>query len=240
MALDIYENMKFFRRYNDPQKIDCNDISLKLRLTNRCNQFCHYCPYRNNSESFLKWEQLKKMLDFVEMLNNDYFYIYLHGGEPTLHPDFIEFVHKLNGILARKNVDYFIYFDTNLTMSVSTLNALFRNVDAPKFKINCTYHIKQCLQFNDFLDKYLMLDRFRLQKQLNVMFQYDYYDALKDICYKLIDFNHVNIVPKPILYEGEEHQYTAKQKEFFYLNDPRRVYYFDDYDKKHIFTFNKI
>jgi radical SAM protein with 4Fe4S-binding SPASM domain len=240
MALNVYESMKFFRRYKDPQRIDCNDISLKIRLTNRCNYKCHYCPYKDNSESFTEWNQLKLILRFIDQLDKDYFYIYLHGGEPTIHPNFVEFVHALNDLLVKKNIDYFIYFDTNFNMSLSKLYKLFDNVDTTKFKINCTYHIKQCKEFNIFLDKYLVLNHYKLHKQLNMMFEYDYYNELRKMCYQLVDFGHVNIVPKPIIYDKNELQYSDKQKEFFYLNDPRRFYYVDKEDNEHIFSLNQI
>lgn len=240
MALNIFKGMDHFSRYNDPQKNDGSDISLKLRLTNRCNYKCHYCSYRNNTEPFLDWNHLRKMLDFVEMLDRDYFYIYLHGGEPTLHPHFINFVYILNNILARKNKDYFIYFDTNFTMSQVMIRDLFDNVDDSKFKINCTYHIDQCKNLDEFIEKYKVLDRYSLQKQLNIMFQYDLFDDQKLIFEELISRGITGVVPKPIIYEGEENKYSIDQKQFFYINDPRLFYYTDNKNNNHIFSLNQI
>ena len=233
MALNIYRGMKYFKRYNDPQKNEGNDISIKIRLTNRCNFKCHYCTYRNNSEEFLKWDHLEKILNFIDSLNKDYFYIYLHGGEPTIHPDFIRFIQAINNILTKKKINYFIYFDTNFTMKFEDFQILLSGIDTSKFKINCTYHIDQYLNSEDFLSKYLKLSKYEIQTQLNIMFQYKYFDKLKNMFDVLMSLDYKNIVPKPISYNNEEFNYSLEQKQFFYDNDPRIFYYIDHKNCEH-------
>lgn len=240
MALTMYKGMKYFKRYNDPQKNEGNDISLKIRLTNRCNYKCHYCAYRNNSEEFLKWNQLEKILTFIESLTKDYFYIYLHGGEPTIHPDFIKFVHSIDSILTTKNVEYFIYFDTNFTMKFEDFQTLLTGINISKFKINCTYHVDQCLDYEKFLDKYLKLTEYKIQTQLNIMFQYKYFDRLKNMFDTLTELKYINVVPKPISYNNEESKYSIEQKQFFYDNDPRIFYYIDYKNCEHTFNINQM
>lgn len=239
MALELYKDIDFFRRYNDPQKTDCRDISLKLRLTNRCNFNCHYCPYRDNSVGFLEWKYLERMINFVDILDNQYFYIYLHGGEPTLHPDFIRFVRILNNNLSQKNVDYFIYFDTNFTISEKRLREFLSVIDCSKFKINCTYHRDQSNDIEKFLYKYEVLKDYNIQKQLNIMFQYQYFSQLQDLFYRIRDLGHSNVVPKPIQFDGEELKYSISQKNFFYENDPR-LFYFVKNGESIIFSLNQV
>lgn len=63
-------------------------------LTNRCNRTCPYCfakkEMADSSANRLSWENLIYIADFL--LKSGEKRIALLGGEPTTHPDFVDFV----------------------------------------------------------------------------------------------------------------------------------------------------
>jgi len=88
-----------------------------ILLTEKCVRSCPYCfakEYLKGSEkNLLSWENLIYIADLFEWSHEKH--LSLLGGEPTLHPDFIDFVLYLNqrkfhinvftsGILSEKNL----------------------------------------------------------------------------------------------------------------------------------------
>ncbi len=64
-------------------------------LTQRCVRSCPYCfakehMARSVSDGMLSWDDLIYLADFIEISGENQ--ITLLGGEPTLHPDFVNFV----------------------------------------------------------------------------------------------------------------------------------------------------
>jgi sulfatase maturation enzyme AslB (radical SAM superfamily) len=214
-----------FHRYNDPQRND--GLSLKIRLTNRCNFKCHYCFYRDNSSEFA---DLKRVIEFFKAMKDSYpyFYIYLHGGEPTLHPYFLSFIYELQDVL--KGRDHFLYFDTNFSKPESFWDQFCDMVDPDKTKVNCTLHIDQ----ND-IDRFTQkFDELKCTKQLNIMVESSTFDQCRDIFDSLNP--EWNVVPKPIFNGIDELEYTNQQRRFFYDHDTTRQFCFDD----KIFSLNQI
>jgi len=89
-----------------------------LLLTEKCVRACPYCfakEYLSESkENILPWENLIYVADLLEASNEKH--LSLLGGEPTLHPDFVDFVLYLIerkfkvtifscGIMANKTLD---------------------------------------------------------------------------------------------------------------------------------------
>lgn len=224
-------NMKFFKRYKDPQK---DGVSLKIRLTNKCNYSCPYCFYKDNSSGFL---DLNTVYEFIILLCEkfDYFYIYFHGGEPTLHPDFTQFLNRLNNLFDSRKIDFFIYFDTNFTKSPGYWGKFYNFTDPSRTKVNCTLHPNQCKDVISFIDKFESLSGL---KQFNIMVEHDTFDECRAIFEKLNP--EWNVVPKPIFYEGNEFKYSEVQKRFFYDNDKTRQFYYVDNEGEHIFSLNEI
>ena len=59
-------------------------------LTKRCNSNCTFCIEKEvHSGGFITWSNFKESVSFAKEngLNN----FFLHGGEPTLHPDIVKF-----------------------------------------------------------------------------------------------------------------------------------------------------
>lgn len=84
-------------------------ISFQIEITNRCNERCVHCyiPHENKNtdiESELFYNVLAQCKDMGVMD------ITLSGGEPMLHPHFLEFLHK-----AKEN-DFSVTVLSNLTL----------------------------------------------------------------------------------------------------------------------------
>ena len=165
----------------------------------------------------------------------EYFYIYLHGGEPTLHPEFTRFLWKLNTLFDSRNIDFFIYFDTNFTKSEAYWKKFYTFTDSKRTKVNCTLHPSQCKDVTSFIDKF---DRLHGLKQFNIMVEYDTFNECQAIFEKLN--TEWNVVPKPIFHRSNELRYSDSQKQFFYDNDPTRQFHYIDDGGEHVFSLNEI
>jgi sulfatase maturation enzyme AslB (radical SAM superfamily) len=92
-------------------------------ITNRCNRKCSFCfaknkighSENNSSSENMTLENVRKVMDFLKRSDN--YDLRLMGGEPTLHPDFIEIVSEAlsenfhvhiftNGIMSKKIADF--------------------------------------------------------------------------------------------------------------------------------------
>lgn len=236
MALNKFKNMKFFRRYKDPQRYDCNDVCVKIRLTNQCNYKCPYCYYRNNKEPNIPWKNLQRIIDFLKILNKDYYYIYIHGGEPTIHPDFIKFNAELNKALQGK--DYFIYFDTNFSQdNIQYWYNLLDNVDKSKYKINANLHYGH--ERPEFYENYRKLYKYGVEMQLNIMVFYSIYYKCLDM-FDVLKSEFDNVIPKPVFYLMDEFRYSPLERLFFYEKDPRKFYWIDKNGLENIYSLNEI
>lgn len=65
---------------------------LVLPITDRCNQQCAFCFYPNDQNKDLPTQTI------IEIARTGPPEICLSGGEPTLHPDLPEIIHKLEGL----------------------------------------------------------------------------------------------------------------------------------------------
>lgn len=110
-------------------------------LTSRCNQRCLHC-YGNyglhvpdNELTGKEWDSV-----FSDLVENNVFYINISGGEPTIHPDFIEILDSL-----KKHQLHFI-MTTNALFSEKILKKIVEvkdiliglkvSLDGPDYKSN--------------------------------------------------------------------------------------------------------
>ncbi len=81
--------------------------------TKMCNYTCSYCfgQEKLDRRKFSSWEQLENAVENIARLNRPLYRFTFSGGEPTLHPHFIDllnllstkFAHKLGGISIISN-----------------------------------------------------------------------------------------------------------------------------------------
>mgnify|MGYP000901125215 CR=1 FL=1 len=75
-------------RYSNLCEIENRLSGISFELTNDCNFSCSHC-YRVHGANYFDRELFYKVLDEAENLGA--IFVSFNGGEPTLHPDFLEF-----------------------------------------------------------------------------------------------------------------------------------------------------
>ena len=68
---------------------------LCLELTRQCNLACAHCARGEAQDAVIKREYIDRVLDQIDYMDQ----LTLTGGEPSLHPDLIEYV--VDGIIRR-------------------------------------------------------------------------------------------------------------------------------------------
>ena len=105
--------------------VDIKKKKVVLELLSSCNLNCEHCFYRasnkSHSSDFLSKEEIFKLID--KFLENDIYKVVLSGGEPTLHPSFVEIskyaMSKIQKVSACTNG---VILDKNLENKVVELN----------------------------------------------------------------------------------------------------------------------
>ncbi|MDR0206324.1 MAG: radical SAM protein [Bacteroidales bacterium] len=158
-----------------------------LLLTEKCVRACSYCfakeYLKESKENVLSWENLIYVADLFEASNERH--ISLLGGEPTLHPDFVDFVLYLferklkvnvftSGIMANKILE---------TARKNLLNIPFENLS-----FTCNYNhpdtstSNETKQINKFLQSFsksitlgfnLYQPNFELKYLVDAILKYD-------------------------------------------------------------------
>lgn len=121
MAVKLYNKIKKLKQ----------GITIQISLTFRCNYNCGYCSQKFNGmeilrkeTNFIGWVRFFKR--FPEKIRE----VYVSGGEPTLHPDFVRIVKFL------LSEGYMVKVFSNLT----NVQALLDIPACKRFMIKATYH----------------------------------------------------------------------------------------------------
>lgn len=224
--------------------LDGNQLQITWDLGRRCNYDCSYCPSHrhDNWSPHAPLEDLKKNAEFVFKYIKLYmqyrFYkkasINFTGGEPTVHPKFIEFAEYIRNLY---NKEYSNLYECSFTvtsngaMSKKIADSVLDNFN----HITISYHAEADQKLKDQVKRRMLQfskegPEHGMNVSINVMFHAAYFDECKELCYWL-DENEIRYVPRII---GEEpdsksdfaHQYTDEQLQWFkdYWNkDTKRV-----------------
>ena len=100
-----------------------------VEITNVCNKSCSFCPGTKRAPHFMNSSELDTVLSKLSGFTD---YVYFHlMGEPTLHPDLIEFIR-----MAKKRG-----FHPMLTTNGSLLSELGKQIIAAGlYKVNISLH----------------------------------------------------------------------------------------------------
>lgn len=100
-----------------------------VEITNVCNKSCSFCPGTKRAPHFMNSAELDTVLSKLSGFTD---YVYFHlMGEPTLHPDLIEFIR-----MAKKRG-----FHPMLTTNGSLLSELGKQIiSAGVYKVNISLH----------------------------------------------------------------------------------------------------
>jgi organic radical activating enzyme len=132
-----------------------------LKITNYCNKNCEYC-YQNSNTSgqHADFEDIKKIIDILA--DHEVFEIAIGGGEPTLHPNFIDIIEYCyySGITPNFTTNNYEFI---MNTYRKDLKELFKFIGAFAVTINNAQELK------------------KIQSQLNL----DYYSSQK-VTYQIV------------------------------------------------------
>ena len=84
--------------------IECSDAiyqtlfaHAQLEITGCCNMNCAHCRATNEKPVFMTLEEIGLILDFADANKSDNFNLAVSGGEPFLHPKFVEVMALIRG-----------------------------------------------------------------------------------------------------------------------------------------------
>lgn len=90
--IKVTETQSFLNCFSS-ESILSAPIKIEISLTNNCNQRCSHCSNSSRIEAYEKVNFNTKWLDRI--IDTAPFYCVLTGGEPLMHPCFLEIVKKL-------------------------------------------------------------------------------------------------------------------------------------------------
>ena len=227
-----------------------NVFQVTWDLGRRCNYDCSYCPVHrhDNFSPHASLDDLKKSTKFLFEYVDTYMEkrtmksvnISFTGGEPTVNPNFINFVKYLKQEYNKNYKDKWecnFALTSNGAMSAKIAQAVIDNLE----HITVSYHAesddKLKKQVRDRIKQFAnesLKSNFSLM--VNVMFHAAYFDECKELC-DLLHQNNIQYVPRVIGEEPESrstfaHDYTDEQLDYMKnywkyknasLNDEREV-----------------
>ena len=160
---------------------NANSFKLLAFIIDSCNYTCEYCY--NDLPRTNKKIDLNKLYFFIteillKKLKKEYIWLELIGGEPTLHPDLVEFCEKISKI---DNINTTIY--TNFSKSVDYYIKLLE-IDK-RISLILSWHNAN-FQFKEKINK---IPRFFLEKNITVSVIYEH----KNIKNALEIFDYIHI-----------------------------------------------
>lgn len=221
-----------------------NRLYIYWDISTQCNYKCEYCYARNKYLPLNQWNKrdlwLNQLLVLKALSLSKYpIYLGFHGGEPTLHPKFIELVDLTLKQLNRP-LDQ-LYITTN-----GSINKIFNLI----YKENLFSSYKHKLRFlfsyhpysnykNDFIENVKKITSLGFKTKVNVLLieNKKYWNDIKDVylhCSNITkvhphfiydtDKNHNEILRK---YDDEFYDY------FKFLNFSKCYYIFEDNNNKY-------
>lgn len=111
-------------------------------LTFRCPFHCSFCINRFHGNTVMQYKEIpgRDWLAFFDKLETRNVPITLQGGEPGLHPDFIELVSELS---RTRPVDILTNLAFNLKAFIERVDPARLNREAPYAPIRISYHPRQ-------------------------------------------------------------------------------------------------
>lgn len=147
-------------------------------VTSYCDQKCEFCSDKNlDNKPFSYFDKINfdNLYKYLLNLNESNILLKLEGGEPTFHPDLINFCRKIKSI---PNIKVEVY--SNFKNDISIYNKLLEE----NVELYLTFH-ENLFSFKEFLDKIDLLI-----KKPNIIFMLkenvlDYVNQIKDINFKI-------------------------------------------------------
>lgn len=218
-----------------------NNFQVTWDLGRRCNYDCSYCPTtrHDNHSRHATLNELKSNVDFLFEYIDTYFQhrtfkevsISFTGGEPTVNPNFIDFVKYLREQYnARYKSKWYASFSltTNGAMGENIATAVLENFEYCTLSYHAEADQIMKSKIKSRIQQFHDQTKNGFQFKVNVMFHAEHFEECQEIC-DWLEQTGVKFVPRLI---GEEpdskptfaHKYNPEQidwmKKYWGLNAP--------------------
>jgi glycosyltransferase involved in cell wall biosynthesis/MoaA/NifB/PqqE/SkfB family radical SAM enzyme len=139
---NIFIDKKSMISVGDPTLFDSDTLHVDWVVTRKCNYGCSYCTVHNNKTGFfVDLASMKQAVDGLNKLESSKVQILLAGGEPTIYPQFFEFVEYLFEKLGDR---LFLRVQTNLGKPLSFFKKFAEKLYLynDKIEILSSYHFE--------------------------------------------------------------------------------------------------
>lgn len=192
------------------------DILADWMLNLYCNFACPYCFWADDSrlkdKNFLGHENIEQIADFFDSTGKTWL-IHMSGGEPFIHPRYIELLKKL----TKK---HYISINTNLTLN--TVHDFIKEIDPSRVAfLHCALHYRERLKKHKvdlFIDKFTKLRAAGFNAYVTQVFDPTVIPLFPDIT-KQLGKKHIVVRPKSFrgIHDGNMYpqSYTAEERKLF-------------------------
>lgn len=180
--------------------------SVAWEISNKCNYECWYCPKVLHSGTS-GWPDLQKVLDFFNFLSqkNEYVYVSISGGEPTLWPELGFFLEKIP-----ENIQADII--TNGSRTIAWWNKIKTHLGKNRNRVIFSFHPNTANE-NHIISIVNLLKSSDIVCFVLILLDPSHEKRLTEFA-KLLKENEINYTFKPIIpnYDGSVMDYTEDQK----------------------------
>ena len=154
----VFDYYTLFNQYNGTKvRISFDDASITrastpdlidVKITNKCNSKCKYCYQNSNSSG--KHANMEDIEGFIRMASDlKVFELAIGGGEPTLHPEFINILAEIKdrGIIPS-------FSTRNIKFLIENSDKIIDYVGSVGISVNNSNEVKEILKNKEFSKLY--------------------------------------------------------------------------------------
>ncbi|MEI0703095.1 radical SAM protein, partial [Brachyspira intermedia] len=189
-------------------------LRVNWEITSHCNYKCSYC-FGNagmNNPQFYSFEELKKIANKIFDIKRDYYNILLIGGEPTVHPNFLDLLKYFNELDKKISLNIV----SNGSKSIEYHKKLFESIKDKELLFNISVHLEQC-RLEHIIDIIKLANEYNVYLILSFMLHPEKEDLLEKFLLEFIELRkkfYFDIMfmelRQPPLFDRNDERYTDK------------------------------
>lgn len=163
--------------------LESDELIVDWIITRKCNYKCSYCTVHDNKNgTFQPIDKLKRVVDSLSRRKNSKIILHLSGGEPTIHPDLLEFIHYTFSNYGKK---FSFQIQTNLSRKLDFYKQLVSRFtkQLDQIRIIATFHFEYA-QEAEFLEKVEYISKSGISIDLNIGADPTKMENVKSLFYK--------------------------------------------------------
>ncbi|EFI32834.1 glycosyl transferase family 2 [Desulfonatronospira thiodismutans ASO3-1] len=172
-------NLKLLMAGNQ-EVIENDQMTVDWILTRRCNYSCSYCTvYNNKTGFFVPIENLNSVIDRLNDLPHQKIKLALSGGEPTIHPRYLDFIeHTISTLQDRVTINTQTNFSRQLKFYENLVDRIGEQTD--KISFSSSYHFEHA-EKHRFIENILFLTEKKVPVTFKICAEPDRMDQVKDL-----------------------------------------------------------